>query len=193
MRSLIVTRETYRVSSYFLDSVPPGICSLADSASVIARNNRLTPTFLIIASLPTLSRQGTDYVDEVTEPSWVPRMYPSRCWLWFCTHCDNPFVASCCIRNVGVHVTFDVSLPPPIHFSTKDTLRVSCRSLSCLETPDMWDFGEGALQKTGILQFFYRSGKVYTRRVEHSSIPHLWWPASPANIRCIQKIIKILG
>ena len=34
----------------------------------------------------------------------------------------------------------------------------------------MWGFGEGALQKTGILQFFYRSGKVCTRCVEHSSI-----------------------
>jgi hypothetical protein len=56
--------------------------------------------------------------------------------------------------------------PSPIHFSTKDTLRVSCRSLSFLEV------GEGALQKTGILQFFYRTGKVYTRCVEHFSIPH---------------------
>jgi hypothetical protein len=33
--------------------------------------------------------------------------------------------------------------------------------------------GEGTLQKTTILHFFYRSGKVYTRCVEHSSIPHL--------------------
>ena len=24
-------------------------------------------------------------------------------------------------QNVGVHVTFDVNRPPPIHFSTKDT------------------------------------------------------------------------
>jgi hypothetical protein len=40
--------------------------------------------------------------------------------------------------------------------------------------------GEGALQKTGILQFFYRSGKVCTRCEEHSSFPHLWCPASPA-------------
>jgi hypothetical protein len=38
-------------------------------------------------------------------------------------------------------------------------------------------FGEGALQKTGMLQSFYRSGKVCTRCVEHSSIPHLWCPA----------------
>ncbi len=45
----------------------------------------------------------------------------TRCWLWFCTRCDNPFLASCCFRNVGVHVVFDVSRPPPIHFSTKDT------------------------------------------------------------------------
>jgi len=27
-------------------------------------------------------------------------------------------------------------------------------------------FGEGALQKTGILQFFYRSGKVCTRLIK---------------------------
>jgi len=33
--------------------------------------------------------------------------------------------------------------------------------------------GEGALQKTTILQFFYRSGKVCTRFAEPSSIPHL--------------------
>jgi hypothetical protein len=51
--------------------------------------------------------------------------------------------ASCCFRNVGVHVTFDVNHPPPIHFTTKDTLRVSCRSLSCLEAPVVWGFGEG--------------------------------------------------
>ncbi len=38
IRSLIVTREPYRVSTYFLGSVPPGICSLAGSASAIARN-----------------------------------------------------------------------------------------------------------------------------------------------------------
>ncbi len=36
-------------------------------------------------------------------------------------------------------MTFDVSRPSPIHFSTKDTLRVSCRSLSCLEDPDIED------------------------------------------------------
>jgi len=35
----------------------------------------------------------------------------------------------------------------------------------------LFHFGEGSLQKTGILQFFYRSGKVCTRRAEHSSIP----------------------
>jgi hypothetical protein len=40
------------------------------------------------------------------------------------------------------------------------------------------NFGEGALQKTGILQFFYRSGKVYTRCVEHSFIPHIWCPTN---------------
>jgi hypothetical protein len=101
------------------------------------------------------------------------------CWLWYCTGCDNPFPVSCCFRNVGVHVTFDVRLPPPIHFATKDTLRVSCRSLSCLEVLVLWGFGEGALQKTGILQFFYRSGKVCTMCVEHSSIPHRWYPANP--------------
>jgi hypothetical protein len=50
-------------------------------------------------------------------------------------HCDNPFPDSCCFRNVGVHVTFDVNRLPPIHFSTKDTLRVSYWSLSCLEVP----------------------------------------------------------
>jgi hypothetical protein len=32
------------------------------------------------------------------------------CWLWFCTDWDNPFPDSCWFRNVGVHVTFDVSL-----------------------------------------------------------------------------------
>ncbi len=41
-------------------------------------------------------------------------------------------------------------------------------------------FGEGSLQRTGILQFFYRSGKVCTRCTEHSSIPHLWYPGRPA-------------
>ncbi len=105
----------------------------------------------------------------------------TRCWLWFCTRWDNPFPASCYSRNVGVHVTFDINRLPPIHFSTKDTLRVSCWSLSCLEAPVVWGFGEVALQKTGILQFFYRSRKVCTRRAEHSSIPHLWWPVTPAN------------
>jgi hypothetical protein len=49
------------------------------------------------------------------------RWRATLCWLWFCTRCDNPFLVSCCFRNVGVHVTFDVSRPPPIHFSTKDT------------------------------------------------------------------------
>ena len=33
-----VTRETYRVSPYFLDSVPPKICSLVCSDSAITRN-----------------------------------------------------------------------------------------------------------------------------------------------------------
>jgi hypothetical protein len=32
-----------------------------------------------------------------------------------------------------------------------------------------------------MLQFFCRSGKVCTRRAEHSSIPHLWCPAGPDN------------
>ncbi len=68
----------------------------------------------------------------------------------------------------------DYSFPPPIHSSTKDTFRVSYRSLSCLEVPVVWDLGEGTLQKTGILKFFYRSGKVCTRCVEHSSILHPW-------------------
>jgi hypothetical protein len=52
-----------------------------------------------------------------------------------CDSAHAAFPASCCFRNVGVHVTFDVSRPPPIHFSTKDTLRVSCWSLTCLEAP----------------------------------------------------------
>jgi hypothetical protein len=66
--------------------------------------------------------------------------------------------------------------------TTKDTLRVSCWCLSCLEAPAVWGFGEGALQKTGTLQFFYRSGKVCTRHVEHSSIPQLWCPPTLENL-----------
>jgi hypothetical protein len=62
----------------------------------------------------------------------------TRCWLWFCTRRDNPFPPSCSFRNVGVHVTFDVNRLSPIHFSTKDTIRVSWWSLSCLETPVVW-------------------------------------------------------
>jgi len=44
----------------------------------------------------------------------------------------------------------------------------------------MLGLGEGALQKEGILQFFYRSGKVCTRCVEHSSIPIFGALLSPA-------------
>ena len=39
MRSLIVTRETYRVSPFLLGSVPPGICSFTGSDSAIALNH----------------------------------------------------------------------------------------------------------------------------------------------------------
>ncbi len=43
-------------------------------------------------------------------------------------HCHKPFLASWCFCNGGVHVTFHLTLPPPILFATKSTLRVSCRS-----------------------------------------------------------------
>ena len=63
---------------------------------------------------------------------------PIRLFLFRCTHTLDEVGMSknnthFNFRNVGVHVTFDVNHPPPIHSSTKDTLRVSCRSLSCLE------------------------------------------------------------
>jgi hypothetical protein len=51
--------------------------------------------------------------------------------------CDNPFLASCSFRNVGVHVTIDVSRPPTTHtfFHTKKTLMVRVchvlKPLSC--------------------------------------------------------------
>ncbi len=38
----------------------------------------------------------------------------TRCWLSLCTRSDNPFPASCCFRNVGVYVTFDVRCLPSI-------------------------------------------------------------------------------
>jgi hypothetical protein len=41
--------------------------------------------------------------------------------------------------------------------------------------------GEGVLQKTTILQFFYRSGKVFIRCAEPSSIPHLGVQISPGS------------
>ncbi len=106
---------------------------------------------------------------------WIHPSIDQQCW-----HVDTEHMTPY-FRNVGVHVTFDVSHLSPIHFSTKDTLRVSSWSLSCLEDPVVWDFGEGVLQKTGILQFFYMSGKVWTRCVKHSSIPHLWYPDIPGN------------
>ena len=59
----------------------------------------------------------------------------TRCWLWFCTRYHKPFLASWCFCNGGVHVTFHLTLPPQILFSTKDTLRVSCRSPSRFEVP----------------------------------------------------------
>jgi hypothetical protein len=60
--------------------------------------------------------------------SWVWQSY-----VWF-----NILIKTLCI----CHVTFDVNRPPPIHSSTQDTLRVSYRSLSCLESPVVWDLGE---------------------------------------------------
>jgi hypothetical protein len=55
----------------------------------------------------------------------------------------------------------------------------SSKKIDFIQAPDVLGFGKGALQKIGILQFFYRSGKVCTRCAEHSSIPHLWYPAEP--------------
>ena len=49
--------------------------------------------------------------------------------MWYSTF------TSCCFCNGGVHVTFNLTLPPPIPFPTKDTLRVSCRSPSRFEVP----------------------------------------------------------
>ncbi len=51
------------------------------------------------------------------------------------------------------------------------------KKINHIQAPDVLDFGEGDLQKTGKLQSFYRSGKVCTRCVEYSSIPHLLCPA----------------
>jgi len=58
-----------------------------------------------------------------------------------------------------------------------ETWKWLIKKINHIQAPDVLGFGEGALQKTGILQSFYRSGKVCTRCVEHSSIPHLWCPA----------------
>ncbi len=62
----------------------------------------------------------------------------TRCWLWFCTDSDNPFPVSCWFRNVGVHVTFDVNRPHPIHFVTKDTLSNSSTDLE-KSAPGVWN------------------------------------------------------
>ncbi len=57
-----------------------------------------------------------------------------------------------------------------------ETWKWLIKKINHIQAPDVLGFGEGDLQKTGILQSFYRSGKVCTRCVEHSSIPHLWCP-----------------
>ena len=67
-------------------------------------------------------------------------------------------------------MTFHLTLPPPILFATKDTLRVSCRSPPSFEAPFVIGLGEGAPQKIRILQFFYRSVKVFTRCEGHLEV-----------------------
>ena len=47
-------------------------------------------------------------------------------------------------------MTFHLTLPPPILFATKGTLRVSCRSPSSFEAPFVIGLGEGA----GVLNEF---------------------------------------
>jgi hypothetical protein len=44
------------------------------------------------------------------------------------------FVSSLSLGPQHVHVTFEVSLPPPIHFSTRDTLRDSSTGLEKSES-----------------------------------------------------------
>jgi hypothetical protein len=60
-----------------------------------------------------------------------------------------------------------------------ETWKWLIKKINHIQDPDVLGFGEGALQKTGILQSLYKSGKVCTRCVEHSSIPHLWYPPWP--------------
>ncbi len=57
-----------------------------------------------------------------------------------------------------------------------ETWKWLIKKIHHIQAPDVLGFGEGAPQKTGILQSFYRSGKVCTRCVEHSSNPNLWCP-----------------
>jgi hypothetical protein len=82
----------------------------------------------------------------------------TRCWLWFCTRCHNPFIASWCFCNGWVHVTFHLTLPPPILFVIKDTLRVSWRSPPSFEAPFVTGLGVN-------LVFIFRSSSSTTNPV----------------------------
>ncbi len=113
---------TFYCSSDSLSTELQGHC-IAREIWIHTVHHPLSPFIVQTATRPTHCRPPKPkplvYIPKPCKCQKTGSIRATWCWLWFCTGCDNPFPDSCCFRNVGVHVTFDVSLPPPIHFTQK--------------------------------------------------------------------------